>query len=87
MPFEKSSVLTKVLGKKKLIQSEWANYNMKLGWDIKQKQYGELTRTERYINNCVLETEFIINVQPVFYCIDTVTICNSSKIQNLAKSQ
>ena len=58
-----------------------------IGLRYKTKTIWELTRTERYINNCVLETEFIINVQPVFYCIDTVTICNSSKIQNLAKSQ
>ena len=49
--------------------------------------YRELTKTKRCINHYVLETEFIINACPVFYCMDTVTICNSSEIQSLAKNQ
>jgi hypothetical protein len=51
----------------------------------KQKQYRELTRTECYINHYVLGTELIINAGPVFYCIDTVMICNRVDVQYILK--
>ena len=47
--------------------------------------YRELTKTKRCINHYVLETEFIINACPVFYCIDTVTICSDGVLQSFLK--
>ena len=37
---------------------------------------GESIEADSILNHCLLETELIINAQPVFYCIDSVTICN-----------
>ena len=55
----------------------------------KQKQWyiRELTRAERCGNHYVLETEYIINARPVFYCIDTVTICSRNEVQSILKNQ
>jgi hypothetical protein len=37
--------------------------------------YRESIETGSYKTYCLLETKIIINVIPVFYCIDIVTIC------------
>ncbi|OUR84019.1 hypothetical protein A9Q75_03460 [Colwellia psychrerythraea] len=44
---------------------------------------GESIEADSILNHCLLETELIINAQPVFYCIDSVTICNRVGIQYL----
>ncbi len=48
--------------------------------------YMGVNKAKRFINVRLLETEYIINAYPVFYCIDTVTICSSSKAQHIVKN-